>query len=84
MFILDNEISKKWKSLRTIYTRERGKIKEKSGDGVEDVYVPKWIFFDKLHFLDDFITPRQTISNIQLVSACRCCMIMCIANQYYI
>ena len=40
LFPLDDEVNKKIKSIRTIYTRERGKIKHKSGDGVDEVYVP--------------------------------------------
>ena len=38
-------------------------MKEKRGDEVEDVYVPKWIFFPKLEFLGDFVTqdPRHPI-----------------------
>ena len=41
-------------------------MKEKSGDGVEDVYVPKWVFFPKLEFLGDFVTARPSTSNLQV------------------
>ena len=66
--LLDDEVNKKLKSVRTIYTRERMKVKDKSGDGVDDVYVPKWIFFERLRFLDDFVTAKQSISNLQKVN----------------
>jgi hypothetical protein len=60
-----DDITKKWKNIRTIYSRERAKIKDKSGDGVDDVYVPKWVFFKKLEFLRDFVSARTSISNLQ-------------------
>ena len=64
---LDDEVKKKIASIRTNYTRERGKVKSKSGDGAEDVYVPKWVHFKRFSFLDDFITAKQSISNLQKV-----------------
>ena len=67
LFAVD-DITKKWKNLRTIYTRECGKVKpkEKSGAGVDDLYVPKWVFFPKLEFLKDHVTPRTSVSNLQV------------------
>ena len=41
-------------------------MKEKSGDGVEDDYVPKWVFFPKLELLGDFVTARHSTSNLQV------------------
>ena len=41
-------------------------MKEKSGDGVEDGYVPKWVFFPKLEFLGDVVTARPSTSNLQV------------------
>ena len=41
-------------------------MKEKSGDGVEDVYVPKRVFFPKLEFFGDFVTARPSTSNLQV------------------
>ena len=41
-------------------------MKEKSGDGLEDVYVPKWVLFPKLEFLSDFVTARPSTSNLQV------------------
>ena len=61
-------MKKKITSIRTIYTRERGNVKSRSGDGAEDVYVPKWVHFKRFCFLDDlnhFITAKQSISNLQ-------------------
>ena len=60
-------MSKKIKNLRTQYTRERQKKnKEKSGQGADDVYVSKWPYLERLRFLDEFVAPKKSISNIQV------------------
>ena len=48
----------KSRSIRTIYTCEQGKVLDKSGDGAEDVYVHKWIHYERLHFLADFVVAK--------------------------
>ena len=59
------EVKKKVANLRTTYSRERTKTrKRKSGDGVADVYEPKWVHFKSLQFLDDFVVAKRTISNL--------------------
>ena len=65
------EIDKKIKNLRTQYIREKGKRrKRKSGDGVKDVYEPKWAYFKSLQFLDDFVVAKQSQSNLQVTISC--------------
>ena len=38
--------------------------KTKSGSGTSDVKKPVWPFYDSLYFLDDNVSPRDTICNI--------------------
>ena len=55
-----DEVQKKIKCVRMQYTRERQKVKKrKSGDGADDIYTSKWIHFQRLGFLDDFITAKR-------------------------
>ena len=42
--------------------------KRKSGDGLDDVYICKWQHFDKLKFLDDFISAKQEYIKFQGIS----------------
>ena len=66
-----DEVEKKIKNMRTQYTREREKKrKSKTGQGADDVYEPKWIYFKSLQFLDDFVTARQGQSNLQVTKSC--------------
>ena len=70
LFTVD-EVEKKIKNMRSQYNRERGKKrKSKTGQGLEDVYEPKWIYFKSLQFLDDFVTARQSQSNLQVIKSC--------------
>ena len=56
---------KRWKSLRDTYLKERRKETEKrSGAAAEPV--KKWKFSAVLSFLDPFILPRETSSNMGL------------------
>ena len=67
-FDIGAEVQKKIRSVRTQYGRERQKVsKQKSGDGLDDVYVSKWLHFEKLKFLDDFITAKQSVSNFKVI-----------------
>ena len=58
------QISNKLSSLKVYFCKERSKIKNsrKSGSGTEDIYKTRWKFYSELQFLDEFITPRQTVS----------------------
>ena len=61
----DEDVSKKIKNLRTQFMRERTKTrKSKSGEGAETVYITKWPHFQRLRFLEEFIIPKKSISNI--------------------
>ncbi|CAL8326841.1 unnamed protein product [Arctogadus glacialis] len=56
---------RKWKSLRDRYMREKRREKEegkRSGSAARTV--KKWKFFAVLSFLDPFVTPRETSSNL--------------------
>ena len=54
--------------MRSQYAREKKKIKQrKTGDGLEDAYITKWIYFNKLEFLDDHVVPKQSTSNYNKV-----------------
>ena len=65
------EIDKKIKNIRTQYIRERGRRrKSKSGQGVKDVYEPKWAYFKSLQLLDDFVVGKQSHSNLQVTMSC--------------
>ena len=41
--------------------------KTKSGDGADDVYASKWVYFGRLKFLDDYITAKRSRSNLQVM-----------------
>ena len=41
--------------------------KRKSGDGADANYTSKWIHFQQLEFLDDFVTAKKTVSNYHKV-----------------
>ena len=69
--ILVKEVEKKWKSLRTQYTREKAKVKKrKSGDGADDVYKSKWLHLSQMRFIDAFVTPKTSHSNLKVSSQC--------------
>jgi hypothetical protein len=46
-------IKKKWNALRTQLAQEKAKCEKsrKSGSSPDDVYVTKWIWYEKLMFL---------------------------------
>uniref|UniRef100_A0A671PYE7 MADF domain-containing protein n=1 Tax=Sinocyclocheilus anshuiensis TaxID=1608454 RepID=A0A671PYE7_9TELE len=59
----DETIRGKWKGLRDTYVREKKKETEKkSGSGASQG--KKWKYFAVLSFLDPFVTPRETSSNM--------------------
>ena len=70
--IIVKEIEKKWRNLRTQYAREKGKMKKrKTEDRLEDVNVTKWKHYKQLElqleFLEDFVTPKASQSNLQVI-----------------
>ena len=61
------EVEKKWKSLRTQFTREKSKGKKrKSGDGADDVYKSKWQHLSQMNFIEAFVTPKSSRSNLKV------------------
>ena len=56
------------KNLRTQYTRERQKTKKtKSGTGADETYISKWPYLEALRFLDEFVAPKKSTSNLQVI-----------------
>ena len=57
-------------SLRTYYGKEVGKERgsKTSGAGAKQVYISKWPYFKALDFLRDNITPRKTVSNLEIAA----------------
>ena len=46
----------KLKSIRTVYTRERQKVNTKKiGTRLDEVYISKFVHYNQLQFLNDFI-----------------------------
>uniref|UniRef100_A0A1X7TSI4 MADF domain-containing protein n=1 Tax=Amphimedon queenslandica TaxID=400682 RepID=A0A1X7TSI4_AMPQE len=65
--IKDEDVTKKIKNVRTQYTCERQKItRRKSGESADHVYVSKWIYYELLKFLNDFVVPKKSISILEL------------------
>lgn len=58
---LGEKVTKKIKSLRSQYTREKQKERRKrSLAGVDGGYLSKWMHYDSLNFLEEFVIPRQS------------------------
>ncbi|KAK0137443.1 Transcription factor Adf-1 [Merluccius polli] len=60
----EDECRKKWKGLRDTYLRERRKETEGKRSGSAAGAFKKWKFSAILSFLDPFVTPRETSSNM--------------------
>lgn len=68
VLVSPEDVMGKMHSLRVYYGSTRSKAeasKKKSGSGRDDVIKVKWHFYDKLFFLNDNLTPRTTVSNLQ-------------------
>ena len=59
---------RKWKSLRDRYMKEKRSEKEAKKSGSAAGTSKKWKFFVVLSFLDPFVTPRETTSNLPRVA----------------
>ena len=67
------DVTKKIKNIRTQYQREKRKSQQrKSGQGTDDVYVPTWPHFPRLKFLNEFLTAKQTTSNLKVKAKFAC------------
>ena len=65
--VIVKEVEKKWKSLKTKYSREKSKVhKRKSGGGVTDMYTSKWMHFRQLTFLEAHVTAKASHSNLEV------------------
>ena len=61
------EVKKKLTNIRTQYTREKTKTrKRKTGQGAAEIYTSKWQHFQRLYFLDDYVTPKSSHSNLEV------------------
>eukprot|EP00794_Sanderia_malayensis_P017913 gene17913-19690_t len=60
------EVQRKINALRSYFVAEKNKTEQSkvSGSGASDVYKSKWLYFDRLSFLADNVTPRGTNSNV--------------------
>ena len=68
---IEDEVKAKVKSLRATYSREnKKKKKKKTGTGTDKVDLSTWKFFESLQFLNDFIIPKTSLSNLQEVMKC--------------
>ena len=59
-------VQQKLTKLRNYYGAERRKEENSkvSGSGIDSLYVSSWWLYKSLHFLQDTLTPRATVSNI--------------------
>lgn len=65
MLIAESELNKKIRSIRTQFSREYAKVKKrKTGKGAKDIYICKWVHFEKLLFLKDYVVPKTSSSNL--------------------
>lgn len=55
-------------TIRCTFKKEPSKVKssQKSGSGVDDIYVPKLWYYNLLQFLSDQEEPRASRSNISI------------------
>ena len=60
------DISTKMHSLRVYYSATRNKLEASkvSGTCSSQVYKVKWVYYQNLHFLKDFLQPKDTASNL--------------------
>ncbi len=65
VFLSVDVCRRKWKSLRDTYMRERRKVTE-TRSGAAAGTAKKWKYFVVLSFLDPFVSPHETNSNMEL------------------
>lgn len=60
-------MSKKIKSLRSQYTREKQKERRNRELAIgESTFVSKWMHYEKLNFLEEFVVPRQHTAGLKV------------------
>ncbi|KAL1463873.1 hypothetical protein MTO96_043166 [Rhipicephalus appendiculatus] len=57
------QLRNKFSNLRTQFTREKRKIRQKSGAGPDDIYQPRWVHFERLLFLNGSCVSLHSISD---------------------
>ncbi|XP_055905120.1 uncharacterized protein LOC129940710 [Eupeodes corollae] len=68
----EDEIKRKLHNLRNQMSQELKKSKKrKSGAGTDELYSSKWPYFRALQFLIPFLTPSETISNLNKETNCK-------------
>ena len=50
----------------TVYKRKKKDEKRKTGTGVDDVCVTRWLHYKRLEFLQDYVTPKTMQSNLEV------------------
>ena len=66
MFLSVDVCRRRWKSLRDRYLRHKKSEKAGKKSGSAAGTATKWKFAGVLSFLDPFVTPRETSSNLPL------------------
>lgn len=63
--IVVEEVMKKVKCIRSQYSREKHKdrVRRNRSVGVDDVYNSRWLHFDSLSFLDDYLIAKRNVPN---------------------
>uniref|UniRef100_A0A2S2R1S6 MADF domain-containing protein n=1 Tax=Sipha flava TaxID=143950 RepID=A0A2S2R1S6_9HEMI len=66
-FINTKECSTKFHNLRNQFNIENAKVKTsfKSGTGTDDIYKPSLWYYEKLLFLDPYVTPRKSRNSME-------------------
>ncbi|XP_031354794.1 transcription factor Adf-1-like [Photinus pyralis] len=58
------EVKSRWKNLRQEFGKQFKKYQGRSGDGAPEEAASQWPFFQKLQFLKDQFTPRNSSGNL--------------------
>ena len=62
------EIKQKWTSLRAQFGRElKNSTKHKSGQSTDELYVSQWVFYEKMHFLQNVMKTKKSRDSLDLV-----------------
>ncbi|XP_063048728.1 uncharacterized protein LOC134442596 [Engraulis encrasicolus] len=66
--VVEQDVKKKFKNLRTVFTREHAAVVEssRSGAGAAEIYVPKWKYYQQLLFLRDSCGMDESEDNLKV------------------
>ena len=63
LFFIVEEVIKKLKCIRSQYSREKQKARlRKMRYGSDDVYTSRWLHYDRLSFLDNYLVAKSSSS----------------------